>query len=260
MVVPGTGGATWNTEPALPVPAPMEVDSPGMPAPWDVDSAAGAAGAAGATAAPVGDAHADEADGDELRGRSGKRKRQTRTSSLEETPSPAVSRRSSRENTRSPSPTAEPPQLPLCVAPDLFRWSRTPELPEGYVLMPQMEDHLRSLPMDERREEMYQLGRLGMGEFTRANALVRNRALMEQLGIHQASKTIIGPAVVAKVANTGKAKKTKADATPPPRRKSSRLANGSGRKEDERADEDEGEEEGREGGDEGEEGVESEEA
>jgi hypothetical protein len=150
MVVPGTGGATWNTEPVLPVPALMEVESPGMPAPQDVEGTAVEVGTAGATAVPARNAHRDEADGDELRGRSSKCKRQTRTLSLEETPSLAVSRRSSHENTRSPSPTAEPPQFPLRIAPDLFRWSCTPELPEGYVLMPQMEDHLRSLLMDER--------------------------------------------------------------------------------------------------------------
>jgi hypothetical protein len=107
---------------------------------------------------------------------------------------------------------------------------------------------------------MYQLGRLGMGEFTLVNALVRNRVLMEQLGIHQASRTILGPAVVAQVANTGKAPKKKADSVPPSRCKSSWLAKGSGGEKDEQADEDEGEEEGRDGGDEVEEDAEGEEA
>jgi hypothetical protein len=145
-----------------------------------------------------------------------------------DTPSPTVSRKSSREGTRSPSP--DPPPSPLLRRP--LQRSRTPELPAGYELMPLMEEFLGTLPTDERREHMYLLARLPLGEFTRENALVRNKILLERLKIDQAFRRILGPEQLAKVAKPvvrPRPRPANKSAATEPRRKSSRLA---GRTED----------------------------
>ncbi|KAJ7711697.1 hypothetical protein B0H14DRAFT_2645637 [Mycena olivaceomarginata] len=76
---------------------------------------------------------------------------------------------------------------------------------------------------NERRERLYQLGRLSKMEFTHENALVRNRALLERLNLKDATKEILSPALVEGHPRP-RPPANKSAAQEGPTRKSSRLA------------------------------------
>lgn len=65
--------------------------------------------------------------------------------------------------------------------------------------MPAMRDLLQMLPTNERHKHMYQLVRLGRGEFMRENVLVQNKVLLEMLNLRDATREIIHPAVVERL-------------------------------------------------------------
>ncbi|KAJ7876460.1 hypothetical protein B0H14DRAFT_3436547 [Mycena olivaceomarginata] len=86
------------------------------------------------------------------------------------------------------------------------RPSSTADAVESYTRVAQrvradaaMRDLLQTLPTNERRERVYQLARLGSGEFMRENALVRNKVLLEMLNLKDATRGIIRPAVVERL-------------------------------------------------------------